>query len=173
MVFPTETVYGLGANLLNEKGIARLYKVKRRPKGKPFTVHIAGAYLIKQLECIITKAAKVLIDKYWPGPLTIILNSKDGRKIGFRMPDNKVALKLIKESGVPVVAPSANISGQMPPTSAEDVLKQLDGKIDILLDAGPTDIGVASTIIDMTVTPAKILREGAIGKNELLKVIYG
>ena len=162
VAFPTETVYGIGANLLNKKSIARLYKVKKRPGGKPFTVHIEDASLIKKLGCEITKAAKILMDRYWPGPLTLILNCKDGRKTGFRMPDNKVALKLIKGSGVPVACPSANISGKEPPTSAEGVLRQLDGKIDILLDAGPTDIGVESTVIDMTVTPPKILREGAI-----------
>ena len=173
VAFPTETVYGLGANLLNKKGIARLYRVKRRPRGKPFTVHIENTLVIKTLGCKITKAAKTLADKYWPGPLTIILNCKNGKKIGFRMPDNKVALKLIKEAGVPVAAPSANISGEAPPTSAEDVLKQLAGSIDILLDAGPTEIGVESTVIDMTVTPPRILREGAISENELLKVMYG
>ena len=162
MAFPTETVYGLGANLLNKKSVARLYKVKRRPTGKPFTVHIENVSLIKRLGCGITKEARALMDKYWPGPLTIILNCKNGQKIGFRMPDNKVALSLIKESGVPVVATSANISEEAPPTSTEEVLKQLDGKADILLDAGPTDIGVESTIIDMTITPPKILREGAI-----------
>ena len=173
VAFPTETVYGLGANLLNKKGVEKLYKVKRRPKGKPFTVHIEDTSLIKKLGCEITKTAKALMDKYWPGPLTIILNCRSGQKTGFRMPGNKVALKLIKGSGVPVVAPSANISGEAPPTSAEGVLEQLDGKIDILLDAGPTDIGVESTVIDMTVTPPKILREGAISGRELLKVIYG
>ena len=173
VAFPTETVYGLGANLLNKKAIARLYRVKMRSRGKPFTVHIENASLIKRLGCEITKAAKVLTDKYWPGPLTIVLSCKDGRKIGFRMPDNRVALKLIKESGVPVVAPSANISGEEPPKSAGDVLNQLNGKIDILLDSGPTDVGVESTVIDMTVTPPKILREGAISESELLKAIYG
>ena len=142
VAFPTETVYGLGANLLNKKAIARLYKVKERPKAKPFTVHIERASAIKKLGCEVTKEAKALIDKYWPGPLTIILKCKDGRKIGFRMPDNKVAIELIRESAVPVVAPSANISGAVPPTIASDVLKQLDGRIDILLDAGPAIVGV-------------------------------
>ena len=89
------------------------------------------------------------------------------------MPDNIVALELIRASGVPIVAPSANISGEAPPTTASGVLDQLDGRIDILLDSGPTEIGLESTIIDMTVTPPRILREGAIGKKELLKAIYG
>ena len=171
VAFPTETVYGLGANILNKKAIARLYKVKRRPKGKPFTVHIEDASLIRKLGCEITKEAGKLMDKYWPGPLTVILNCKNGGKIGFRMPDNKVALSLIKESGVPVVAPSANISGQVPPTRPEDVLKQLGGKIDLLLDAGSTDVGIESTVIDMTVSPPGILREGAISREEMSKVL--
>ena len=171
VAFPTETVYGLGANLLDKKAVARLYKVKERPKGKPFTVHIDNASCIKKLGCEITKEAKELMDKYWPGPLTIILNCKNGRKIGFRMPNNKVALNLIKASGVPVVAPSANISGAVPPTSAAGVLRQLDGKIDILLDAGHTDVGIESTVIDMTVLPSRILREGAISQRDILKAI--
>ncbi len=167
VAFPTETVYGLGANLLDKKAIARLRIVKRRPEGKPFTVHIEDLSLIKKLGCKITKEAKALMDRYWPGPLTIILNCKDGHKIGFRMPDNRVALTLIKESGVPVVAPSANISARRPPRSPEGVLRQLAGKIDILLDAGPTDVGVESTVIDMTVLPPRILREGAIEAKKL------
>jgi L-threonylcarbamoyladenylate synthase len=171
--FPTETVYGLGANLLEEKAIARLYKVKKRPKGKPFTVHIENVSLIRKLRCDITPEAKALIERYWPGPLTVILRCKDGSKVGFRMPDNKVALKLIKESRVPIVAPSANISGRVPPTKASDVLKQLGGRIDILLDAGPTDVGVESTVIDMTINPPKVLREGAVMEKELSKIIYG
>lgn len=174
VAFPTETVYGLGANVLNKKAVARLYKVKRRPKTKPFTVHIEDASLIRKLGCEITKEAGRLMDKYWPGPLTMILNCRNGEKIGFRMPDNKVALGLIKESGVPVVAPSANISGQEPPTRPGDVLKQLGGKIDLLLDAGPTDVGIESTVIDMTVSPPGILREGAISREKLSKVLgYG
>ena len=171
VAFPTETVYGLGADLLNEKAIARLYKVKDRPKGKPFTVHINDVSAIKKLGCRISKEAKVLMDKYWPGPLTIILNCKDGQNVGFRMPDNRVALNLIRESGVPVVAPIANISGKEPPTTAEDVLDQLDGKIDMLLDSGPARVGIESTVIDMTVTPPKILREGAIKSSAISRQI--
>ena len=172
VAFPTETVYGLGANLLNKKAVAKLYEVKDRPENKPFTVHIENISAIKSAGCRITKEAKILIDKYWPGPLTIILAREDGLKTGFRMPANKIALELIKEAGVPVVAPSANISGQTPPTTPDDVIGQLDGKIDILLDAGPTDVGIESTVVDMTVIPPSVLREGAIKKGELLKAIY-
>lgn len=162
VAFPTETVYGLGANILDERAIANLRKVKKRPEGKPFTVHIAGVRAIKDMGCEITPEAEALIDKYWPGPLTIILKNKSGGKTGFRMPDNKIALSLIKEAGIPVAAPSANTSGKVPPVCASDVLKQLGGKIDFILDAGHTDIGVESTVVDMTVSPPRILREGAV-----------
>ena len=171
VAFPTETVYGLAANLLDKMAIIRLCKVKRRPKGKPFTVHIQNLNMIKKMGCAVTKKAKALIEKFWPGPLTIVLGSKEGGKIGFRMPKDKVALALIEKTGVPIVAPSANVSGKPPPRSAEEVLRQLDGKIDLLLDSGHTRIGRESTVIDLTATPPKILREGAISRISLFTVI--
>lgn len=169
--FPTETVYGLGANALDDNAVARLREVKKRPEGKPFTVHIDDIGLIEKSGCEITPAARFLIDRYWPGPLTLILKGKDGRNTGFRMPDNAVARKLIKMAGIPIFAPSANISGQTPPTTPGDVLKQLDGQIEILLDAGPTDVGVESTVLDMTAGLPKVLREGAIGKKAIYKLL--
>jgi L-threonylcarbamoyladenylate synthase len=171
VAFPTETVYGLAANLLDDKAIRKLYGIKSRPRGKPFTVHIADARLIKKLGCRINKSAARLIKKFWPGPLTIILRSKGVKSVGFRMPANAVALELISALGVPVVAPSANISGRKPPTDAEGVLKDLDGKIDIVLDAGRTKVGIESTVIDMTVSPPAILREGAVSSKMLRKVL--
>lgn len=172
VAFPTETVYGLGANLLKREAVNRLYKVKKRPRHKPFTVHISSLNSIKKLNCPITKEARALIKRFWPGPLTIILRSKNGKNLGFRMPDNEVALKLIESSGVPVVAPSANISGYPPPRSPKEVLKSLNGKIDVLLDGGRTKVGLESTVIDLTVTPPKVLREGAI-KAKALTLYYG
>lgn len=171
VAFPTETVYGIAANRLDEKAIESLRAVKNRPEDKPFTVHVSDLFMIEKLGCVVTKDAKVLIDKFWPGPLTIILRSDSGEKIGFRMPANKTALALIAEAKVPVVAPSANVSGNAAPSTAEEVLKELDGKIDILLDAGPTEVGVESTVVDATVTPMKILRKGAVTKEELNKVL--
>lgn len=162
VAFPTETVYGLAANLLNTKTMDRLYEVKRRFRGKPFTVHISDTRMIKGLNCRITKKAEALMKKFWPGPLTIILKAKDGHKMGFRMPANRVALDLIAGSGVPVVAPSANVNGKAPPKNAKSVIKEFDGKIDIVIDSGPTRVGVESTVIDLTVNPPEILREGAI-----------
>jgi L-threonylcarbamoyladenylate synthase len=169
VAFPTETVYGIAANLLDRRAMARLCKVKKRPRGKPFTVHIAGPAAIRKMNCRISKEAKALTDKFWPGPLTVVLLSDSGRKIGFRMPDNRVALDLIRKARVPVVAPSANLSDETPPKDAASVLEQLDGKIDIVLDAGMTDVGIESTVVDMTVKPPLILREGAIKKKEILK----
>lgn len=171
VAFPTETVYGIAANVLDRKAIDRLYRIKGRPKHKPFTIHIADLNIINRMGCDITKDAEALINRYWPGPLTIILKSERGQKIGFRMPANKVALELIRMAKVPVAAPSANLSGKVPPKNASDVLRQLDGRIDILLDAGPVEIGVESTVVDMTARPVKILREGAISRKEIMKAI--
>ncbi|MDP3791224.1 MAG: L-threonylcarbamoyladenylate synthase [Candidatus Omnitrophota bacterium] len=169
VAFPTETVYGIAANFLDEKAIESLYSIKGRPKNKPFTVHIADIKMIESLGCTVTKEALILISKFWPGPLTIILKSDGGNTLGFRAPANLVALELIKAAGVPIVAPSANLSGNKPPKSAGEVLKDLDGKIDMLLDSGATDVGIESTVVDLTVSPPKILREGAVKKEELVK----
>lgn len=171
VVFPTETVYGIAANILDKDAMRRLCEIKERPKDKPFTVHIADMKEIKKSGCIISKDAGAIINKFWPGPLTIILLSKSGEKIGFRMPANKVALELIRSAKVPVAAPSANLSGKTPPVCGEDVLNQLDGKVDILIDAGRTSIGVESTVADLSVVPIKILRHGAITEEEILKAI--
>lgn len=171
VAFPTETVYGIAANLLKKDAVLDLSRVKSRPRGKPYTVHIADRSVILKMGCTITAAARKLIRAYWPGPLTIILRSGRGGKIGFRMPANKVALGLIRKAGVPVVAPSANLSGGKPPVTAQAVLKKLDGKIDMILDAGKTKVGIESTVIDMTAKPPRILREGAIPSREILKRI--
>ena len=171
VAFPTETVYGLAANLLNDKAIARLYKVKRRPRSKPFTVHIRDVAEIRKMGCAISGKTKDIVNKFWPGPLTIILKSKSGKNIGFRMPDNEIALELIKKAGVPIVAPSANISGRRPPTSANEVLEQLNNKIDMVIDGGCAKVGVESTVLDLTGAEPRILREGAIKKRTIVKVM--
>lgn len=162
VAFPTETVYGIAANRRDPKALRALDKAKNRPKDKHYTVHISDVNMIGSLGCRIGKPAKKLVDKYWPGPLTIILKSRSGEKIGFRMPANKVALQLIAEAKVPIVAPSANVSGHPAPTNASAVIKDLDGKIDMVIDAGSTKIGVESTVVDLTINPPKILRQGAI-----------
>lgn len=173
VIFPTETVYGIAANLLDEKALERLYRVKARPGGKPFTVHISDLNMIRDMGCVITGTAEKLVAEFWPGPLTIILKSHKGQKIGFRMPASKTALELIKASGVPVVAPSANLSGRAAPVTAEDAMADLGDKIDMVIDGGRTGIGFESTVVDLTVDPFKVLREGAIKREQISKFITG
>ena len=171
VIFPTETVYGIAAAAFNEKAIERLYKVKARPGNKLLTMHISDIGMVVKTGVVITPGAKRLMDKYWPGPLTIILKEKDDRSIGFRMPSHKVALAMISCCGVPVVAPSANISGKRPPTDAKAALAELDGLVDLVIDAGKTEVGIESTVIDMTTDVPKILRQGALSKSDIEKEI--
>lgn len=168
VAFPTETVYGIGANLLDEKAIDRLYKIKKRPRNKPFTIHIAGFEALKDLGIDLGDLARKIIYKFWPGPLTIVAFNKKKEKIGVRMPRNKIALALIKEADVPIVGPSANISGEKAPISASEVISIMSGLIDVILDGGATEIGVESTVLDVSTSPFTILREGAISKEDLL-----
>jgi len=168
VVFPTETVYGIAANLLNKKAIDKLYKIKKRPKDKPFTIHIAGFEALKDLDIDLSERAGRIIHRFWPGPLTIVAFNKRKEKVGIRMPKNKIALALIDKAGMPIVAPSANISGKRPPTSAEGVASEMKGSIDIILDGGVTEIGVESTVLDVTTRPFKVLRQGAIPSRELI-----
>jgi len=173
VIFPTETVYGIATNLLDEKAVAKLYEIKGRPEGKPFTVHISNRSMIKNMDCEITGPAEKLINAFWPGPLTIILSSHSGKKTGFRMPANKIALELIREAGVPIVAPSANLSGKTAPVTAAEAIADMDGKVNLVIDGGKTSVGVESTVVDLTVSPIKVLRKGAIKEEELIEAING
>ncbi len=172
VAFPTETVYGIGANYLDKKAIDRLYKIKKRPKTKPFTIHIADFKALGKLGIVLSKESERVIHKFWPGPLTIITFNKKKEKIGLRMPRNRVALALIHATGVPIVAPSANISGKKPPISAKEVSSGMKGLVDIILDGGTTEVKKESTILDVTKNPFKVLREGAISKEDLLAERY-
>jgi L-threonylcarbamoyladenylate synthase len=171
VAFPTETVYGLAAHRSDRRAIAALYAVKERPRGKPLTVHIADTAAIAKMGCVLTAEARALIRRYWPGPLTIILKARNGSKIGFRMPANRIAYELIRLAGVPVVAPSANLSGRKAPTDARGVLRGLKGRIDLVIDGGRTKVGVESTVIDLAVSPPRVLREGAIGTRQIEKIL--
>lgn len=173
VAFPTETVYGLGADYLNKETIQRLYEVKNRPKDKPFTVHISNLDDLAKLSCEILLYSRHLIERFWPGPLTLIFKTDSGDKLGVRMPHNRIAREFISECTAPIVAPSANISGRKPPRNAEDVLADLDGKIDLLLDGGETDVGIESTIIDVSTFPYRVLREGAIKKSRIADIGRG
>lgn len=174
VAFPTETVYGLGANALNENAVKKIFKVKGRKYDNPLIVHIANKEDIYRLAKEVPKNAEILIEKFFPGPLTLILKkskivpkitTSNLSTIAIRMPSHKVANLLIKES-CPISAPSANISGRVSPTTAQHVINDLNGKISTIIDSGKTDIGLESTVIDLTSSP-KILRPGKIIYEEL------
>lgn len=173
--FPTETVYGLGADGLNKSAREKIYLAKGRPSEKPLTLHVAT---LEQVESVakISVTAEKLFKKFFPGPLTIILPKNKNlpdfvtnglESVGIRFPDNEIALKLIKFSDCPIAAPSANLSGETPPKNSQEVLKNLGGKIKIILDGGECKFGISSTIIDLTFDTPKILREGAISASTI------
>ena len=180
VAFPTETVYGLGANAFDEKAAAKIYGAKDRPSDNPLIVHIFDASQINEVSVNVDQRTKKLMEKFWPGPLTIILDKADNVPYGttgglstvaVRMPDNEIALELIKKSGVPIAAPSANRSGRPSPTKAEHVIEDMNGRIDAVIDGGQVNIGIESTIIDMTGEKPMILRPGYITRDMLEEVI--
>lgn len=170
VAFPTETVYGLGASALDRKALDRIYKVKKRPRSKPLAIQVADIKTIGKMGCVLTPAARGLAKKFWPGPLTMILKHASGEKIAFRMPAHKVAFSLVKKTGLPIAVPSANLSGEPPAKSAGRVIKDFDGKIEAILDGGEADIGVESTIVDLTGERPKVLRDGAIRKKLIMEI---
>jgi L-threonylcarbamoyladenylate synthase len=176
VAFPTETVYGLGADAFNSEAILQLFKAKKRPLDNPPIVHVAESKRVYELAMEVPSPAQRLMEQFWPGPLTLILKRCDHvpditvaglDTIAVRMPRHKIALALIRESGCPVAAPSANLAGKPSPTSAEHVLTDLDGRIDVVLDSGPTTVGVESTVVDMTVEPPEVLRPGGTSYESL------
>jgi tRNA threonylcarbamoyl adenosine modification protein (Sua5/YciO/YrdC/YwlC family) len=171
VIIPTETVYGIAANMLNKKALERLREIKKRAKDNPFSIHIDEKGKIEEFARTIPIAAYKLIDKFWPGPLTIILKSKDIGSVGLRMPDNEIALGVINLVKVPIVCPSANISGKPAPTNFPDAIKDLDGLADLAVDAGNTRLGIESSVVDLTVAPLQILRQGALKKEEIEAVV--
>lgn len=180
VVFPTETVYGLGANSFDSRAVKKIFKVKNRPSDNPLIVHIANKRDIYKLSKEVSKEAVKLMDKCWPGPLTIILKKSEivpyetcgGREtIAIRMPSNKIALELIKSAKIPIAAPSANLSGKPSPTSKEHVIEDLYGKVEVIIDGGETEIGLESTIVDFTVAPPVLLRPGKISLENLRNVL--
>ena len=171
VALPTETVYGLGANALDQEAVGRIFEAKQRPAWDPIIVHIAGVAMLEGLVAEVPEAAWKLMEAFWPGPLTLLLPRTAvvpdavtaGRPlVGVRMPAHPVALEVIRRAGVPVAAPSANTFGHTSPTSAEHVLDDLDGRIDAVVDAGPTDHGVESTVLDPCQSPMVIYRPGAV-----------
>lgn len=167
VAFPTETVYGLGANWLNPQAVERLYEVKGRPRNKALTIHVATLDYVNEFAGEINVQARSLMARFWPGPLTLVLPRPGGGTLGFRMPDHPVALALIRAAGVPVVAPSANRAGEPPPVNAEQVKQVFDGAIEGIVDGGPTAVGRESTVLDLSGPHPTILREGALSRAQL------
>jgi L-threonylcarbamoyladenylate synthase len=171
VALPTETVYGLGANALDARAVGRIFAAKQRPAWDPVIVHIAGESMLEGLVKEVPEAARKLMAAFWPGPLTLLLPRTAavpdavtaGRPlVGVRMPAHPVALELIRRAGVPVAAPSANTFGHISPTTAAHVLADLDGRIDAVLDAGPAEHGVESTVLDPGQSPMVVYRPGAV-----------
>ena len=179
VAFPTETVYGLGANALDSEASKKIYEAKGRPSDNPLIAHIASLDTLDEIVGEVNDVAKKLIEKFWPGPMTLIFKKKElvpdsttgGLKtLAVRFPSNEIAKALIEKSGVPIAAPSANISGKPSPTKGEHVIEDLDGKADMIIDGGEVGLGLESTIIDVTDEPT-ILRPGFITQEMLEEVI--
>jgi L-threonylcarbamoyladenylate synthase len=180
VAFPTETVYGLGANALDEQAVARIFAAKGRPATNPLIVHVlnlsAGLPLVRE----VPEAAHALAARFWPGPLSLVLARSErvpdlvtagGPTVALRAPDHRVAMALLEACGLPLAAPSANPSNLLSPTTAEHVLNGLDGKIDVVLDAGPTAGGLESTVVDVTVSPPRLLRPGLVTRAQIESAI--
>ena len=171
VVIPTETVYGIAANMLNEPAMRRLSKIKSRPENKPFSLHIDEKEKVEEFAKDIPPAAYKLMERFWPGPLTLILKSKNNGTVGIRLPDDEIARRVIALSGVPVVCPSANLAGKPAPIIFSEAIADLNGLVDFAIDAGATRMQAESTIVDFDTTPPKILRAGAIKKEEIEAVL--
>ena len=171
VVLPTETVYGLGGNGLNKRTCKKIYEAKGRPSDNPLILHIADNSQLDDLVQEVPEVAKKCIDKFWPGPLTIIFKRSDRvpdeatgglDTVAIREPNNKIAHDILKSVDFPVAAPSANLSGRPSPTKVEHVIEDLDGRVDIIVDGGHSVVGIESTVLDVTVDPPMILRPGKI-----------
>lgn len=181
IAFPTETVYGLGADATNEQAVKRVYLAKGRPSDNPLIVTVSSKEMVEEYTGTLSKEAQKLMEAFWPGSLTIVLPIKPGvlskavtgglKTAAFRMPQNKTTLALIKEANVPLVGPSANSSGKPSPTTAQHVFHDLEGRIRGIVDDGPTTVGVESTIIDLSVKHPTILRPGAVTVEALETVL--
>ena len=177
---PTETVYGLGANALNADACRRIYEAKGRPQDNPLIIHVPDASWLSRYCEKVPESAYRLAEAFWPGPLTMILPKKEIvpyrttgglETVGVRCPNHPVTLAVIAAADVPIAAPSGNTSGRPSPTSAADMLEDMDGKIDGIFDGGPCGVGVESTIIDLTCQPPRLLRAGGLPLEELERVL--
>jgi L-threonylcarbamoyladenylate synthase len=180
VAFPTETVYGLGANALDKKAVRKIFAAKSRPADNPLIVHIAKLRQLNELTADVPACAKKLIGAFWPGPLTLVFHKKSvvsdlitaqGSTVAVRMPNHPIARALIKAADVPIAAPSANRAGRPSATSAQDVFEDLGGKVQLILDAGRARFGLESTVVDVTGAEPVILRPGAVTKEALENVL--
>lgn len=180
VAFPTETVYGLGADGLNPRALEKIFKAKGRPQDNPLILHVADYDQVEELVQFIGEDARRVMDAFWPGPITILFKKSDKvpyeataglDTVAIRMPEDKIALELIRRSKRPIAAPSANLSGRPSPTRAEHVKIDLDGRLETILDGGSTGIGLESTVVDLSSKEAMILRPGGIGYEDLRKIV--
>jgi L-threonylcarbamoyladenylate synthase len=176
VAFPTETVYGLGANALDAEAVARIYAAKKRPFASPLIVHVADEAMARSLTEVWPATAELLAKKFWPGPLTLVLKkasivpdivTANLDSVGIRMPRHEVALKLIQKAQFPIAAPSANRFTEVSPTTAQHVLDSLGAAVDLILDGGATQVGIESTVVSLRRNPPVVLRPGMIGLREL------
>ena len=180
VVFPTETVYGLAADALNDFAVRRVFEVKGRYHSLPLPVQVASVADLPKVASEIPEAAAKLAEAFWPGPLTLVLPKNESvsaligagsNTVGVRIPDHPVALALLREVGTPIVATSANVSGEEPAVQAACAVRRLGNAVAIVLDAGECKLGKASTVVDVSVYPPRIVRHGAISVAEILKVV--
>ncbi len=180
VVFPTETVYGLAADALNEDAVRKVIAAKGRAEKHALPVQVAGLCAVSQVVEYMPSSAKRLAEIYWPGPLTLVLVKNPSvpaivtggkETIGIRVPDHPVALALVKAVGSPIVATSANLSGGRAPTNARDAVLQVGESAEVVIDGGDTRYGQASTVVDVTVSPARVLRRGSISVDDIRKVL--
>ena len=182
VAFPTETVYGLGADVFDESAIRKIFEAKQRPPDNPLIAHVGNLQQIDELASEISPSARILIESFFPGPLTIVLPKTERvpliatsglDTIGIRMPGNETARRFLSACGVPVVAPSANLSGRPSPTTWMAVLEDLDGRIDCILQGDQAEVGIESTVVDCTDEIPVVLRKGAVSIEQLRRVVPG
>lgn len=172
VVFPTETVYGIAADANNPKAMEKLSAVKQRSPDKRFSILIAQRGIVDNYTSFTDPSLYKLIDKYWPGPLTVIVPAREpGETVGVRMPDHTVALKLVEESACTIAAPSANLEGKKAPTNLAEALEDLDGKVELAIDGGPVDFGISSTIVDFTKSKPTVIRDGVISQPDVDRTV--
>ena len=179
VVFPTETVYGIGVNGLNEQAVKKLYEVKQRPYNKPISLLVSNMEMVNEIAKDITEVEYKIMEKFFPGPLTIILKKKDivpdivtagGDTVGVRMPRGETARKLVEMAGVPIATPSANITGEPSGTNLQEIKKHFEGKADYFIDGGISELGLASTIVQVVDGKIQILREGKITLEQINQI---